>query len=51
MQTKTGVKTPSALKSAVCSKNIQFAGFKQQDANEFLTCLLTLMGEELKQQH
>lgn len=40
--------SPSTLKSAVASRNYQFGGYKQQDANEFLVCLLEFMGEDLK---
>ena len=39
---------PSTLKSAVAGRNYQFGGYKQQDANEFLICLLELLGEDLK---
>jgi ubiquitin C-terminal hydrolase len=45
--TNSKYETPSILKSALASRNSQFAGYAQQDAQEFLSTLLEYIGEDV----
>lgn len=45
--TTSKYETPSVLKSALASRHSQFAGYAQQDAQEFLSNLLECIGEDL----
>ena len=44
---KTGTGNPSQVKSAVAKKVRKFAGYSQQDSNEFMTEFLSLLSEDL----